>query len=410
MTTQTLDIDVLSPEVYASGNPAKFGLPLDEMDRLREEAPCYRQKLNDPMMVPEIWVLTRYEDINRVARDPVTFSSRTGLTARLWTPFETDMGGKPAMIGLDGDDHMRNRRVISQGLTPNVVRHFEEQFRVMCSRIVKQALQKKTFNFVEEIAVEVPLNAVCDLMGVPKEDQRKFLGWVNAYTVPTDPDYSPSPEAALTAVMSIWEYALELADLCRKNPGENLMSKIVAARDEDTLSDEELQGFVLLMAGGGADTTRNAMSHGLYAMLRNPEQMAWMREHADDIPATAMQEIVRVASPVLHNGRTVTADTEIAGQEVKAGDRVALLLPGANFDPTVIDDPRTFDLSRDPNRHLGFGMGPHACIGRHVAALEIKLMYEELLRETSKIELAGDIGYVRDNFLHGVHNLPITVS
>lgn len=405
-----MSFDVLSPEVYAHGDPAQYGLPLDAMDRLRDEAPCYRHKLDDPMMVSEIWVLTRSEDIQRVSRDSVTFSSRRGLTARLWTPFEVELGGKPAMIGLDGQDHLRNRRVVSNAFTPNVVKHFEAEFRLMCQQIVRNALAKGTFNFVEEIAVEMPLNAICELMGVPPEDRRKFLAWVNAYAVPTDPDYAPSPEAALAAVAGIWEYALELAEHRRGHPGEDLISKIVQARDEETLSDDEMQGFVLLLAGGGADTTRNAFSHGLHALIRNPDQMAWLREHAADIPASAVHEIVRLATPVIHIGRTATVDTEIAGQHIAAGDRVAMLLPGANFDPAAIDDPRTFDLSRDPNRLLSFGFGPHACIGRHIAALEIKILLEELLRETSTIELAGEIGYVRDNFLRGVHSLPVTIS
>ncbi|WP_236977070.1 MULTISPECIES: cytochrome P450 [Mycobacterium] len=396
--------------MYAKGDPAQNGLPLDAMDRMRVEAPCYRQRLDDPMMVNEIWVLTRHEDIDRVSRDPATFSSRRGLTARLWTPFETELGGKPAMIGLDGQDHLRNRRVVTKAFTPNVVKHFEAEFRVMCRRIVKKALQKGTFNFVEEIAVEMPLHAICELMGVPEKDRRTFLSWVNAYAVPTDPDYAPSPEAALGAVAAIWQYALELAEHRRTQPGEDLMSKIVRARDEETLDDDELQGLVLLLAGGGADTTRNAFSHGMHALIRNPEQMAWLRERADDIPLSAVQEIVRWATPVIHIARTATTDTEIAGQPVAAGERVAMLLPGANFDPTVIEDPRTFDLSREPNRHLSFGMGPHACIGRHIAALEIKLLFEELLRETAVIEMAGEIGYVRDNFLRGVHSLPIKVS
>ncbi len=405
-----MTFDVLSPEVYAKGDPAQNGLPLDAMDRMREQAPCYRHRLDDPMMVDEIWVLTREEDIQQVSRDPAAFSSRRGLTARLWTPFEVELGGKPAMIGLDGEDHVRNRRVVSKAFTPNVVKRFEAEFRVMCRRIVQKALAKGTFNFVEEIAVEMPLNAICELMGVPEKDRRTFLSWVNAYAVPTDPDYAPSPEAALGAVAGIWQYALELAEHRRTQPGEDLMSKIVQARDEDTLDDEELQGFVLLLAGGGGDTTRNAFSHGLHALIRKPEEMAWLRERADDIPASAIQEIVRWATPVIHIGRTATTDTEIAGQPITAGDRVAMLLPGANFDPAVIDDPRTFDLSRDPNRHLSFGMGPHACIGRHIAALEIKLLFEELLRETSTIEMIGEIGYVRDNFLRGVHSLPVKIS
>lgn len=407
--TAIVHVDVLSPEVYGNGDPANNGLPLGGYDRLRGEAPCYWHPLNDPLMVDGLWVLTRQADVQQVLKDPATFSSRKGLTARLFTPFEVDLGGMPAMIGLDGEDHRRNRRVVSGAFTPKLVKTFEDHFRQVARNLVREVIAKGSFDFVPEVAVQMPLTAICDLIGVPDEDRSRFLAWVDAFAVPTDPEYSASLEDAMIAVGSIWEYALELAEHRRRQPGNDLMSHIVAARDSDTLSDDELQGLLLLLAGGGADTTRNALSHGLHALLRHPEQMAWLRERADDIPAAAVQEIVRWAAPVIHVARTVTRDTEIAGQAIATGDRVAMLLPAANHDPDVVVDPTTFDLSREPNPHLSFGTGPHACMGKHIAALEIKILFEELLRHTTEIELIGPIGYARDNFLRGVHTLPIAV-
>lgn len=406
----TLDIDVLSPEVYAKGDPDRNGLPYAEYALLREKAPCYRHALHDPMMVDRLWVVTRHEDVWRVDRDADDFSSRSGITARIFSPEQVDIGGKPMMIGLDGQAHRRNRRVVSKAFTPRVVQSFQDHFREVSRRLVRNALTKGTFDFVPEISVEMPLTAICDLVGIPVKDRAKFLAWVNAFVVPTDPNYAPSPEAAMAAVASIFEYALELAEHRRQEPGDDLMSLIVAAREDETFNDDELQGLILLLAGGGADTTRNAFSHGLHALLRHPEQMEWLRQQADAIPATAVHEIVRWSTPVIHMARTATKDTEIAGQSIMKGDRVAMLFASANNDPAAISNPETFDLSRTPNHHVSFGVGPHACLGKHIAVLEITILFEELLQATSKIELAGPIGYTRDNFMRGVHTLPVTMN
>ncbi|WP_020501763.1 cytochrome P450 [Sciscionella marina] len=406
--SQILTTDVLSPDVYANGDPEKNGLPLDGYERLRQDAPCYRHKLDDPLMIDEIWVVSRHADIVRVDKDAELFSSMHGVSTRVYTPENLDMGGKPAMIGLDGDQHRRNRGVVSKAFTPKVVKTFEEQFREMSRRIVQRAVAKGSFDFVSEIAVEMPLNAICDLMGVPAQDRPQFLKWVNAFTVTTDPNYAPSPEEAMIALGNIWEYGLDLADHRRQEPGDDLMSLIVRAKE--TLSDDEIQGFIFLLAGAGSDTTRNAFSHSLHGLMRNPEQMRWLREHADDVPSTAIQEIVRWATPVIHFARTVTRDTEIAGQPIAEGEKVAMLFGSGNFDPSVVEDPLRFDLTRERSGHVSFGVGPHSCLGKHIAALEIKILFEELLQHTKEIQPTGPIGYVRDNFLRGVHTLPVKTT
>lgn len=408
--TNDLLVDVMSPEVYQRGDPARNGLPLDAYAQLRDQAPCYLHALNDPMMVDKIWVVSRYDDVVRIDRDAETFRSRIGHTARLYTPFEQDLGGKPAMIGLDGADHRRNRGVVARAFTPKVIQAFETHFRAICRDVVGRAVSAGTVDFVPAVSVKMPLDAISHLIGVPEADRPKFLQWVNALAVPTDPEYSPSPEAAMEAISSLWQYALELADKRRAEPGDDLMSRIVAATDSQTLSEDELMGFTMLLAAAGSDTTRNTFSHGMYALLKNPEQMACLREHASDIPAVAVQELVRWATPVIHFSRTVHVDTEVAGQHLSAGDRIAMLFASANFDPDYFDDPEHLDLTRAPNPHLSFGVGPHSCIGKHVAILEIKLLFEELLQRTSDIRLEGEIGYVRDNVLRGVHTLPVAFT
>jgi cholest-4-en-3-one 26-monooxygenase len=405
-----ISIDVLNPDCYGRGVPEQNGLPLDQYAWLREEAPIFKQTIADPQLVDEVWVVTRWGDVNAIDRDPLTYCSNRGVLTRRFDLTQVDQGGKPTMINMDGADHRRNRRVISRGFTPGVVRTFELHFRTLAQRIVERAVAMGTFDFVKEIAIEMPLHAIADLMGVPGPDRAKFLTWINAFTVPTDPAYAPTMDDVMVALDGMWNYGVQLAEQRRRDPGTDLMSKIVEAVDDDTLSDEELMGFTVLLAGAGADTTRNASSFTLDGLLRNPEQHALLREQADDISRSATEEMVRWASPVIHFCRTTTCEVEIHGQTIGPGEKIAIMFASANYDPDAIPDPLRFDLTRDPNPHLAFGAGPHVCLGRHIAHLELKILFEELMRQTREIRPAGDIVYTRDSFLRGVTSLPITVT
>jgi cholest-4-en-3-one 26-monooxygenase len=188
------------------------------------------------------------------------------------------------------------------------------------------------------------------------------------------------------------------------------MSKIVQAVDADRLTDDEIQGNVALLASGAAESTRTTLGHAMHELMRDPDQMGWLRSKAGDIPATAAQEMVRIACPFTHLSRTAMRDTELHGQEIKTGDKMAMLFAAGNFDDDVFDEPGKFALDRDPNPHLSFGRGPHSCLGKHIAALEIKILLEELLQRTSSIEPAGEISYSRDNYSRGVYELPVTVT
>jgi len=407
---QQLVIDVVSPDVYANGDPAENGLPHAMYDYLREHAPCYRQPIDDPQMEDEVWVLSRHADIQSALRDPETFCSRRGVTTRVPDFLLPEQGGKPAMIVMDGEDHRRNRRVVSRGFTPPVVRTFERQFRAIARAFVADAVAKGEFDFVPDIAVSMPLNAICDLIGVPAADRQKFLQWANAFTMPADTAFAPSPEDSLAAVASMCAYGVELAEHRRECPADDMMSKIVAAVDEETLSDDEFMGLMLLLSAAGSDTTRNALSHGLHALLRHPDQMAWLRAQADDIPRSATTEILRWSSPIIHTCRVTTRDVELHGELVREGEKVAMLYPSANFDPEAFEDPRRFDLTREDNPHVAFATGSHICLGRHIAQLELKIVFEELLRQTTDIRPAGEIRYIRDSAIRGIHTLPVSVT
>ena len=412
------DIKVFDPDTYANGDPSTFGLPLDQYDYLREHAPCYLQKFDDPLLVEQTWVVSRHEDITAVDRDPETWAADRG-GVNIWKvvplapqKIADELGfGKPAMLVMDGADHRRNRGVVSRAFTPNVVKSLEQRFRVYAKRVVDDALARDgAFNFIEVVAHAMPMEALGDVLGIPPDDRPKFFGWVDKFASPYDTRVTASFEDLLGAIMAILAYAPELAEIRRQEPGDDVMSKIVQAVDEDKLSEDEIQGNVALLASGAAESTRTTLGHGMHELMRDGEQMAWLREHADDIPATVAQELVRIACPFTHLSRTATKDTELHGQEIKEGDKIAMLFAAGNFDQSVFDDPSRFDLAREPNPHLSFGRGPHSCLGKHVAALEIKILLEELLQRTREIRPAGEISYSRDNYSRGVYELPVSIT
>nr|WP_271213815.1 cytochrome P450 [Rhodococcus wratislaviensis]GLK41078.1 cytochrome P450 [Rhodococcus wratislaviensis] len=402
-------INVFDPEVYASGDPSTFGLPLDAYDKLRDETPCYRHEFNDPMLIDRAWVVSRNEDIWAVDRNSELYAADRGyVNAWKVTPIDPTMGGMPAMLTMDGAKHKEQRGVLAKGFTPAFVRKLEEKFREYAVTIVDRALEMGTFNFVHDIGHAMPMEALGDVLGVPAEDRPKFFGWVDTFAAPFDERITPSFDHVMEAIGNLMVYAGDLAELKRQHPGDDVMSRIVAAAD--VISEDEVLGNVALLASGAAESTRTALSHGMHSLLRNPEQMAWLRERANDIPNTAIQEFVRIASPFTHLVRTATATHELHGQTIEEGDIVLMLFTAGNFDPRAFDDPRTFDLSREKNPHVSFGRGPHQCLGKHVATLEMKILLEELLRRTKDIEQVGDISYVKDNYSRGVYELPVTIT
>lgn len=410
MTATKPDIRVLQADTYANGDPTTFGLPLDQYAWLRDNEPCYLHEFNDPMLIDRAWIISRNADIWTVDRNAELYSTARG-GVNMWrvTPLDADAGGKPAMLTMDGAKHREQRGVMSKAFTPGMVKKLEEKFREYAVNIVDAALEKGTFNFVTDIGHAMPMEALGDVLGVPEGDRPQFFEWVDQFAAPFDTRITPSFEYVFNAIMGLFNYSLELGELKRREPGDDVITQLVQAGAE-VISEDELMGNVALLASGAAESTRTALSHGMHELMRNPEQMAYLREHADDIPATAIQEIVRIATPFTHLCRTATADHELHGKEIKENDKVLMLFAAGNFDERAIDDPNTFDLSREKNPHVSFGRGPHQCLGKHVASLEMKILLEELLQRTKDIKPAGDIDYVRDAYSRGVYELPVTIT
>jgi cholest-4-en-3-one 26-monooxygenase len=410
MTTATPGIRVLDPDTYANGDPDTFGLPLEQYAYLRDEEPCYLHEFNDPMLIDRAWVVSRNADIWTVDRNSELYAADRGAV-NMWkfTPLDPSVGGKPAIMTMDGAKHRTQRGVMSKAFTPGMVKKLEEKFRGYAVSIVDAALEKGTFNFVTDMGHAMPMEALGDVLGVPREDRPQFFGWVDTFAAPFDTRITPSFAYVLQAISDLLEYAVDLADLKRREPCDDVITQLVQAGAE-VISQDELMGNIALLASGAAESTRTALSHGMHELMRNQQQMAWLREHAHDIPNTAIQEIVRIATPFTHLVRTATADHELHGQQIKEGDIVLMLFAAGNFDERAFDNPNTFDLTREKNPHVSFGRGPHQCLARHVAALEIKILFEELLKRTKDITPAGDIAYVRDAYSRGVYQLPVTVT
>jgi cholest-4-en-3-one 26-monooxygenase len=396
---------IFDAEVYGNGDPATFGLPLDLYDRMREEAPVVKLHFDDPLLIPDVWVVTRHDYICEIGRDPENFVSDRGVPT-IWRHSPVDPVNKPGLLVQDGETHRDRRAVIGKAFRPAAVQGYERKFRGYAQAVVERALKMRTFDFISECAHALPIQALGDVMGVPEEDRPQFFRWVDTFTSPYDPRVAPTFEQVEQALLEIWAYGLQQVARKRREPADDVMSRIA----EMDISDDEIMGHVAIFATGAAESTRAALGHGLHELMRDPEQMAWLRERADDVPPTVAQEMVRIANPGISILRTAAHDVEFHGQLMKEGDRVAPVFPAGNFDPEAIPDPRRFDLSRDPNEHVAFGRGLHSCIGKHVAAFEIKILLEEILQRTKDIRPAGPVSYIKSNVTRGVYSLPVTIT
>jgi len=260
---------------------------------------------------------------------------------------------------------------------------------------------------VEDLAAELPLQAIAEIMGVPQEERRMLFEWSNKLIGTDDPEYSG--DDGMNATMQLYMYSNELAKKRRADPRDDIVTRLINAEIEgDKLSELEFDMFMLLLAVAGNETTRNATAHGMYALLSNPEQFDWLKEDPAGRIDIAIEEILRWASPVLHFKRTATADTEIRGQAIKEGDEVVMWYISANRDEDIFDDPFTFDIRRSPNEHVGFGGGgPHHCLGANLARMEIYVLLEEMARRIPTLELAGEVQPLRSNFIGGIKHMPV---
>jgi len=398
---ETLDVDLLDPDTFRLGRH-------HEMFRaLRHDDPVHWT--TEPHG-GGFWSVTRHADLIAVNRDAHVFSSaEKGISIPDITP-EGDMV-REMMLYMDPPRHTRYRLLVNKGFTPRMIGLLEGHLTAKATAIVDNVIDDGACDFVSDIAAELPLQAIAELMGVPQDDRRKLFEWSNRMIGADDPEFqkdSKGMEAANSAAAELFMYAQGLADLRRADPQDDIISRLLASEiDGDRLSELEFEMFFLLLAVAGNETTRNATAHGMKALLDHPDQFDKLKADPDLLPS-AIEEILRWATPVLHFRRTALEDYELGDKVIRAGDKVVMWHISANRDEAVFDEPFRFDVERSPNEHIAFGGGgPHFCLGANLARMELRLIFDELLRRLPDLELDGEVEYLRSNFIGGIKHMPV---
>jgi cytochrome P450 len=351
------------------------------------------------------WALTRHDDVWHASRNPRLFSSYPNIAIQDVPPETAEYFG--SMIALDDPRHNRLRGIVERAFRPRVVARVEESVRDRARRLVAQMVADHPggeADFVRAVAGPLPLQVICDMMGIPEEDEGRVFAWTNVILGETQ----HNPEDAVRVAQEIGSYALELAEDRRSRPADDLTTALVEADvDGDRLSSAEVASFFILLTTAGNETTRNAISHGVHELTKRPDQRALWWSDFDTHAKTAVEEIVRWASPVIYMRRRATEDTDMGGQQIAAGDKVVLWYNSANRDEAAFPDPFRFDVTRNPNPQVGFGAGgPHFCLGANLARREITMAFSELRRQVPDIHATAAPDYLLNPFIHGIKALP----
>jgi len=410
---------VLSVDEIHLSQPEFWLRPLAEREgafaTLRRERPVsFHEEPEPPPSLglprgPGYWAVTRHADILEVSRSPELFCSGHGSNiGDLPQPFAEFFG---SMINMDDPRHARLRRIVSRGFTPRVISRVESDVQRAAAQIVDAVAEKGACDFVTEIAAALPLKIICDMMAIPASQYQFVFDRTNVILGAGDPEYTPDVSQLvpqlLKAGAELGQLAQDLGRHRAQHPGEDLVSALINAEiDGEGLNEQELGSFFVLLVVAGNETTRNAISHGMKALCDHPEQRALWAADFDRVAATAVDEIVRWATPVIHFRRTATRDTELRGQSIRAGQKVVMWYCSGNRDEEVFADPYRFDVRRDPNEHVGFGgPGPHYCLGAHLARREITVMFREILRRLPDLQVVSEPERLASFFIHGIKHM-----
>lgn len=384
------------------------GIPVNEFAELRRTSPVWWNDQQESIFDDGgYWVITRHEDIKSISRNGELWSTnRKGAVMRLpdgVTSEQLDLT-KALLINHDAPEHTRLRKIVSRLFTPRAVAALEEKLAVAAREIVRAAKDKGTGDFVDDIAMSLPLLAIADLIGVPEADREKLFHWTNSIMNTDDPDFDSDPTTANAELMG---YAYNMAEERRRCPADDIVTRLIEADiDGESLGDVEFAFFVILLAVAGNETTRNAMTHGINAFFENPDQWELFKRER---PETTVDEIIRWATPVHCFQRTALVDNEIGGVTIREGQRVGLFYSSANFDEDVFENPFEFDILRNPNPHLAFGgNGAHFCIGANLARMEIKLIFNEIADQIPNIAKLDEPQRLRSGWINGVKALPVS--
>ena len=406
------EIDLTDLSTFADG------FPHETFRRLRHQAPVFWHEPTDH--TPDgvgFWVLSRHADVMAAAADAATFSSERapgcpgGGTLIQDLPYGFAAG---VLLNMTDDPrHQRIRRLLTPSVTPRVLAGFEGELRARATAILDAVADEGACDFLTQVALELPVQATLQLLGVPNEDRHRLVAWTNATLAFEGRELGEETDVTRRAAASMAEYAAGLLASKRRSPSDDLLSVVTGAVVEgddgraEPLSDLELSMLFSLMIAAGSETTRNAIALGMAALIEHPDQLGELAGDLSLMPA-ATEEILRWSSPTLYNRRSATADVEVCGRRIRAGDKVTLWWSSADFDEAAFDEPGRFDIHRDPNPHLAFGHRSHFCLGANLARLEIRIMLEELVTRFSDFALAGPLRRVRTNKHAGVSHMPVT--
>ncbi len=387
---------------------------------LRRERPiCFQQEFDPPPEFPlprgpGYWAVTRHADLLEVSRRADLYCSGKGsqipdLPAELNEFFGS-------MISMDDPRHARLRRIVSRGFTPRALKRLEGEVLRRAAAVVDAIIDKGECDFVTEVAAPLPLGIICDMMGIPESQTQFVFEQTNIILGLGDPEYvTPGDNplvAALSAGSALGQLMNEVAAERRKQPGDDLTSQLLNAElDGEALNEQELASFFVLLVAAGNETTRNAISHGMKALTDHPDERRKWAADFERVAPTAVAEIVRWATPVIHFRRTATQDVQLGGQKIREGEKLVLWYNSANRDEAVFEQPYRFDVTRTPNDHVGFGgPGAHYCLGAALAQREITVVFRELLRRLPDLEISGEPEYLRSDFIHGIKRMPCTFT
>ena len=400
--------NMIDPQTYADG------MPYDVLAQIRASGPVHY--MDGSYQDVPYWLVTGRDEIDFISKNPALFSSeaRTAL-ADEHSQEEVEGIHRHMIINMDPPRQLSYRKIVRAAFTPKAVDSLEERFQEHARNIVDRVAGRGECEFVEEVAAELPLLAILELCGIPPEDRKDFFGWTNAMMFSQDPEMAAGKEAAEAASMNVITYAMQLAEKHKDNPQDNIIGALLRGHGGvDGLNEDEFVWFFLLLIAAGNESTRTVSSHGMRLLMDHPEQLQYLVDNPDKIP-NACEEMLRYNTAFIMMRRQCMEDTEVGGHTIKKGDKVILHYHTVNHDESIFgEDAMEFDVTRPErmpdmyNQHRAFGVGQHFCLGTHLARLEVRVMFQEIIPRLRNPKLAGDIAYTTSNLVNGIKRMPIT--
>ncbi len=400
--------NMIDPDTYAEG------MPYDELAKIRASGPIHY--MDDPTMGIPYWLVTGREEIDTISKQPLVFSSEArSALADEYTEEEMETIHRNMTINMDPPRQLKSRKIVRASFTPRAVDSYEARFREHARNIVDAVASRGECEFVTEVAAELPLLAILELCGIPADDRQDFFAWTNAMIFNQDTDMAADKNVAEEASFKVIEYAMKLAADQEENPKDDIIGALLrGTKREDGLSLDEFVWFFLMLISAGNESTRTVTSHGMRLLMEHPDQLQYLVDNPDKIP-NACEEILRYNTAFIMMRRTAMEDAEIGGASIKKGDKIILHYHTVNHDESIFgDDAMEFDVTRAErmpdlyNQHRSFGIGQHFCLGTHLARLELRVMFEEIIPRLRNPQLVDEVEYTRSNLVNGIKRMNIT--